>query len=650
MRKAIFFLSMATILGLARASADNPEADIRSIGINFFTAQLDYCEDRLFADAMKTSREWVIPGNYGDQSKKVSVDENGWPTVDAEVPVWHGIDRMNGTYRLEGYCASRPTITAGFGGGEIRDFAYANGKFSADFVYSSTGKDGLLLTFRNTGGGVRNVKLMRPISVGSRTSYPPSAVFTNQAKRLVEKVSVVRFLWPVDAWNGPWQKKWSDRVSPTYCSFNRGSGTPNVGWAGKGMAWEYAIQFCNETGRDMWLAMPIGADDDYIASLARLVKEKYKLPHGKVYWEYSNEATWDGGNGGACSAYLKAEGRDEALRGGPVGYDGQREDLNVLAARYYAKRAAEMSVIWRSVWGDADMMTRIRPVASGQLSYDTQLTWGLDFIHNWFNNGDGKHVLDPHPVNYFFYGCGGSHYTKDDPDRVIDGVTEIADFERFEEEESCIAKMYGLKRCAYEGGVWTSESDYLLPRIKDAMIRYQELYDAYDGELLNYYVTTGGEDDGTALGFTKSVFNLNTPKFDALDQLFKSPRGKITAGKLAPCEIEGADFSANSVSWEHPAAGGAETRGGGQLDEWRTYKAYLFRTEKRGTYGISLEYINTTGAIIEVMVDGVIIAKETLSGASSRWFNVQLSPGLHGIRIKKLDPGFFMLNKVKISG
>ena len=57
-------------------------------------------------------------------------------------------------------------------------------------------------------------------------------------------------------------------------------------------------------------------------------------------------------------------------------------------------------------------------------------------------------------MNYYFYGCGGSHYTKDNPDRVTDGVTEIADFERYEEEESCIAKMYGLKRCAYEGGVW----------------------------------------------------------------------------------------------------------------------------------------------------------------------------------------------------
>ncbi len=246
-----------------------------NIGINLFAAQLDYDEDRLFADAMKTARDWVTPGSYGNGSA-VAVDANGWPTVDAETVVFNGLLNMNGTYYLEGESNSKPTITAGFGTSSIQNFSYSGGRFSAKIVYTSTDRSGLLLTFRNTGGGVRNVKLMRPRSVGSSSSYPTSTMFTDQAKALVEKFKVIRFMWAVDAWNGPWQVSWSDRVKPEYCSYNRGSNKVvngvKLSWAGMGMPWEAAIQFCNETGKDMWLNMPLGADDDYIRQLALLVK------------------------------------------------------------------------------------------------------------------------------------------------------------------------------------------------------------------------------------------------------------------------------------------------------------------------------------------------------------------------------------------
>jgi hypothetical protein len=625
--------------GLAGIFGEEFGANERNIGINLFASQLDYCEDRLFADAMKTAREFTKP-KTGGQGAAVSVDSNGWPLADCDVIVSNGLNNWNGTYHLEGYSSFSPTIISGFSEASIQNFAYSNGKFSADIVCSSTNNLGLLLTFLNTGGGVRNVKLMRPITVGSTKSYATSVTFTDQAKNMVKKFNVIRFMWSVDGWNGPWQVNWSDRVSPTYCSFNRGSGTTNVGWAGKGMAWEYAIRFCNETGKDLWLNMPIGATDDYILNLANLVNKIYAVPDGKVYWEYSNEATWDGKK---CAAYLRATG----LADKTVGYDGVT-DANIISARYYAKRTAEMSVIWRGVWGDAAMMTKIRPIASGQLKYDAELIWGLDFINNWFNNGDGILVSDPHPPKYYLYGCGGSHYTGDNPDQLTNGVSEISTFESYEEEETCIAKMYGLKRCAYEGGVWTSAVNYQLPRIKDAMIRYQQLWEKYDGDLLSYYVTTGGEDGGAALGFTQNIFNLNTQKFNAYDDILNTTKKSATAGKVAPCVIEGADYSMNSTVWEHPAPGGAETFGGAQLDQRRTHKGYLVRVTEAGNYSISLNFANTTGAIVEIMVDGSIIAKETMSGSKSIKYIVALSKGLHGIRIRKYDNGEFILKSIEL--
>ncbi len=613
-----------------------PKEASKNLGINLFASQLDWCEDRLFADMMKSAREWTEAGHLGGGAK-VAVDENGWPLADAEICFWHGIDRMNGVYHLEGSCDTEPSITieSSPGGKKISNFNYQDGRFSAKLVYSAQAGGGLTLTFRNTGGTLRDVKLMRPLTPGSEKSYPTTALFTDQAKNLVKDFNVVRFLWPVDCWNGPWQQSWSDRVQPDYCSFNRGANeTSYIGWAGKGMPWEYAIRFCNETDKDMWLVLPVGADDDYIRQLANLVRDTYTVPNGKIYWEYTNEATW---NGGTLQHHMQDLAALEAAVNDVIDYDGET-DTNVLTARYYAKRALEMSAIWREVWGDSDMMTRVRPVLSGQLGYDCQCTWGLAFLHNYYNNGDGGYVPEPHPVNYYFYGCGGSHYTGDDPDAVREGYSEIEKFEAHEEEEACIARMYGLKRCAYEGGVWTDANDYDLPRIEDAMVLYHQLWDKYDGDVLTYYVTTGGEENGRALGFTLDSFNLDTPKFNALNQICDTSKAEMTAGPTVPCRIEGADWSVTSVPWEHPAPAGKESFGHAQLQKpWHTYRGYLFRTRTNRTIGITLEYQNVTDAYMEIMVDGIIIAKESLSGTRSPRYTVSLSKGLHAIRLKKLN-------------
>lgn len=631
-------------LGLTRPMNADAATGKRNLGINLFASQVDWVEDRLFADAMRTSREWTEPGNFGNGAP-VAIDGHGWPTADAEIVVWSGLGKMNGTYHLEGDSNSRPDVSTGYGDASVENFSFAGGRFSADIVYRSTEGQGLLLTFSNTGGGVRNVRLMRPKAPGSAIPYAVTTTFTTQAKELVGKFKVIRFMWSVDAWNGAWQVSWSDRVQPDYCSYNRGAGLPSVGWAGKGMPWEMAIQFCNETGKDMWLNMPLGADDDYIRQLATLVRDTYTVPDGKVYWEYSNEATWD--MDGVCSQYLQTKGLDEAASAGPVGYDGVVADQQVLAARYYAERAAQMSAIWRSVWGDAEMMTRVRPVASGHLTYDTELVWGLEFVNNWYNNADGNHVPDPHPVSYYFYGCGGSHYTGDDPDSMTSGTSEIDAFEAYEEEEACLARMYGLKRCAYEGGVWSSASEYLLPRITDAMERYQRLWDKYGGDLLMYYVTTGGEEDGTALGFTQSIFQLDTPKFRAFDSIMATAKPAATAGPITPCVIPGSDFSVNSTPWEHPAPAGAVTSGGIELSEWSMFKGYLFRTAGSARHTITLAFSETQSAMMEVMVDGEVLAREAVSGTQMTC-SVVLDAGLHAIRVKKVDPGYFYLYSIAI--
>jgi hypothetical protein len=221
----------------------------------------------------------------------------------------------------------------------------------------------------------------------------------------------------------------------------------------------------------------------------------------------------------------------------------------------------------------------------------------------------------------------------------------------YEEEEACITKMYGLKRVAYEGGVWTDNQSYMLSRITDAMIRYQQLWDKYDGELLSYFVTTGGEDGGTALGFTQSAFSLGTRKYAAIDYLISTPKSNVTGGKLAPCTIYGADYSASSTPWEHPAPAGQETLGYVQMSQWAIYNAYLFRTSVAGNYSFTANF-NTANEQITVSVDGVDLGKQYLqSKGYAGPYYMQLDSGLHAIKIELFNDGnvgYVQLNNVTI--
>jgi hypothetical protein len=660
----LVFLVIFSSLSCQQIFMDNKSTESeytgRSIGINLFSSQLDYCEDRFFADAMKTARLWRETGSYGngDVLDDTYLDDDGWPTCDASIIMWAGIENMNGTYYLEGECESEPTLTTYYAGADVSNWDYSDGVFSAELAFSTTTTYGLSLQFSDTDtdtdtGGVRNVKLMKPTSPGSEEYYSTEDIFTDTAKELVDSFDVVRFMWAIDCWNGPWQEAWEDRVDPDYCSFNRDYdfSYSYVGWAGCGMAWEYAIKFCNETGKDAWINMPIGADEDYIESLAQLWYDEYTVDDGVIYWEYSNEATWDGSK---CSSYMSSMATDTtADYYDIITYDDSTNE-SILKNRYYAMRSVEMSEIWRDVWGDDNMMTRIRPVHSGQLSYDIQALAGLSFIHNYYSNGEGDYVDDPHPVDYYFYGAGGSHYTGDDPDSDDedddDGYTEIEVFEKYEEKEACLAKMYGLERVAYEGGIWTDSEDYELARITTAMVEYHELWEKYDGDLLMYYVTTGGEDDGTALGFTTDAFDLDTRKYEGVDELLSSPKDSITAGKVAPCSIEGADWSVSNYPGIYPQANGEETTGSAELSNGNyEYRGYLFRVEEEGDYDISITCDESTSTILEFMVDGDTLGEETIVGTESSLYTVTLSEGLHAIRLKNMNTSYFNLNTIEIT-
>src|SRR5208283_406493 len=125
-----------------------------------------------------------------------------------------------------------------------------------------------------------------------------------------------------------------------------------------GLAWEYIVQLANQSGKDAWINIPIAATDDYIRQLALLLK-KWLKPNIRIYIEHSNEV-WNFGF--PQYIYNKLAAIDEVKKGNsPLNNDGSTNQ-EVWAHRRHVQRLMEISNIFRSVYGDAAMMTTIRPV------------------------------------------------------------------------------------------------------------------------------------------------------------------------------------------------------------------------------------------------------------------------------------------------
>ena len=122
---------------------------------------------------------------------------------------------------------------------------------------------------------IQNIRILLPGTEVNSTSFP----FNPQFLKQLEPFSCIRFL----NWGGVNDSKqinWSDRNLPTYVTQSSSS---------KGaVAYEYMIQLCNLTQKDMWLCVPHAADANYRTQLATLIKDKL-APNLKVYVEYSNE-------------------------------------------------------------------------------------------------------------------------------------------------------------------------------------------------------------------------------------------------------------------------------------------------------------------------------------------------------------------------
>ena len=622
--------------------------------------------ERAWADMFKSDARVWQPGTSTDGP----TDANGYPTTDFDLFTLDGgfaqnvqMYALNGTYKL--YFTGQATITAN--GGTLQNVNYNAGtnQTTADLIVTQSYPT-ISFTFRNTkrtsgsatNTGVTGLQLMRPTAIGASTAYAPGTVFTTEYLAAHNRGNALRSMDFVST-NGNIQKFWSDRNVPGNLCYYANPG--GYGWQGKGAPWEHYILLCNTLNKDAWINVPLYADDNYIQQLATLLKNNLNS-NRKIYVEYSNEI-WNFGF--AQFGQVRQLAIDEVNRGGSnLNYDGSTSDGD-WTVRYWARRCKEQSDIFRSVFGDAAMMTRVRPLFETQQSWDTWIARGTVFLDNYYNNTDGNHVANPHPVNYYLWGGGGSAYDEgiSDANNTSDTLTindvfntvypaSWTPFYDLQTRNVQWTSAFGLKRVAYESGPGIDGNGHsdpakqgaqVDPRIKAVYKTQVDTFFKAGGDLFIHFL--GINSTHGLIPYDAVVGSQVTYKQQAFDELMAAAsRPAPTFGFAVPATINAGRYHVCSDTY---STGGSDNPITLNPSNWFSYTLNVGAT---GSFTVQLNAVSGSGSgQARVEIDGNSVGTLTLPGAATVATG-SLSAGIHAIRVVDVSGSYQLQSLVVASG
>lgn len=330
------------------------------------------------------------------------------------------------------------------------------GRLLLKLMAGEKNKQVIVIKRSNPANHVRNLRLVPEGEEGIDLSVDP---FIPEFLEFCRPFHCLRFMdWGNT--NNSLQEKWNDRKLPSFYTMVAKGGDPEGIWGKKptafdhlfagGVAYEYMIQLCNMLKIDMWVCVPHRATDDYIAQLARLVRDNLD-PSLKVYLEYSNEVwNWSFHQAGwmlrspLAGALVEAQGgfpwKDTARTEGK----DHPERIGALFRRTFA--------IWEREWGKAD--GRLIRVCSVQAAWadasKRTVKWCIE-------NGGADAVsptayVGPNQDIYKKWASAGEQLT---PETVIEDMFTVLRNTRASGsvlEIVAYARSHRLSYVAYEGG------------------------------------------------------------------------------------------------------------------------------------------------------------------------------------------------------
>jgi hypothetical protein len=579
---------VAPITVRAGATTPSPAPEHPPLGINLEGVS-DYARSMMFVDAIKSARKFGSPDSPWDE--KAPLDADGWPTTDAGTVVIADTPIPAGDYLFS--CTGRCQLTTPASSATVHALAYDRATNTTTAIVTlPPHAENLFLGFKNTTGGVKNIRLLRP-------GYPRSTdqVFTKEFLSALEPFSTLRMMDFVRT-NSTHVATWAERPHLTDALQS----------SSNGVAWEYAIQLANTTGKDLWINIPAQADDDYVRHLAQLLKDSLN-PNCHIYIEYSNEV-W---NSIFPQFHQNLEAAKAEVAGGMHVLDegeGGRKDDNIYywAWKRVSQRLVQIAGIFREVWGkDAD---RLRPVLASQSAQPFMVRKQVQFIASTYG-----------PPSQFIYGIAGAPYLgPDDQFNKRDDVTLDDIFNQAlphgtiwvnacMRQYDAIARSYGLHSLCYEGGI-ALEGEHSLPvkilanhdpRIARTITTYLNSWYSQGGELFMYFNLASGYGKYGCWGLTDDLHKIG-PKYKAAAAVAAEPMPALTAGVAVPAIIPAWRFDANDGGRIEDSGDGGKDVGffsnGNTLD-------YFLTAHTAGDYTLTLQTASAQdGAAIELFLNG----------------------------------------------
>lgn len=521
---AVLVAAIAAPSGVALAGSPRP------LGGNV-NGQTNYVADFALADAYVTAgtpRSLDADGSLRLDSP-APLDGQGWPRTDFGVYI-NEIAPQPGVYTVSGSAPRRPNVALRLTPGSVGQLRWNARRrtFTVPVTVASQGKPGgqgqFILTFTGTGGGVRDLHVLRP-----GHASPRSPVFSRHYVAFLKahRPTVLRMM-DLTQTNNNMVSRWSERTLPGRWGMRTLTRTVPVDGSGseritseRGLAWEDAIDLCNEVGSDCWINVPLLADDDYVVRLARLVRAR--LHRGlKVWVEYSNEL-W---NDGFWQAHVnRALAKADAPAGrGKISFDGE-SDIVALGDRRVASRISVIGKLFRSVFTtDAN---RVRPVLAFQYANPDRTRNQLAYIAA--TRGVARRMISALAIApYVNLGFAGD-VSLDMPGLGTDDVLRLLgdDIGRFEHSGEMpvwvdMARSHGLALTAYEGGpdtfgpenVDSKTAATLDPRMQGLVERYLRAWFSQGGGQFNWF-TLGADPYGHRFGswsISNDIERLDSPK------------------------------------------------------------------------------------------------------------------------------------------
>lgn len=337
----------------------------QGLGTNLTSVQ-DYSPAKAFCDAAKSARCYGSPDKSYDCKFGDKI-----PNEPFGVFVYTDIPDTAGVYKIS-YDGAATFSSSG----KIQNLVVSGSKTTAEIVM---GTNPLTLKFS---GPVSNISIIRPNCTGT---------FNPQYLEFLKPYSTLRFMdWL--RMNGSPIKTWAERKLPT-----------ELQTGVRGVALEYVAEIANMTGKDVWVNVPMLADANYAKQMAWLLKDRLD-PKLKIYVELSNEI-WNTAFGFSQGNENHELAKAEVAAGAVDLCMGDcSTDTNTWywARRRVAKKTLELSKIYREVFGDAAMGSRIRVILAGHAADHSKIRAAVMYLEKYVGKDEiKKHIYGLSIAPYF---------------------------------------------------------------------------------------------------------------------------------------------------------------------------------------------------------------------------------------------------------